>query len=227
MPLEALNWQINKLADNFIVDDDDHFTAAVEINEKEEWSVMSQLWRKALFEGPEDGIFYLSLNVTNPGEEKQKVGPVRLSLNDTFLHEMYPRLYALAMSSDDNSVIVPNEPYTPFIEKLTLSYSASASIKPNKNSYSSKDLDLFHEHPFGQALECVKEKSANKVIPEQDAKRLYALPTYCKGGELYIGLEYALPKQNVSLLIQVLEGSENPEAESFVGKQKVEWWIAL
>ena len=225
MSAEAFNWQINKLADNFIVDGDDHFTAAVEINEKEEWSVMSQLSRKTLFEGPEDDIFHLSLDVTNPGEEKQKVGPVRLSLNDTFLHEMYSRLYALAMSSDDNSVIVPNEPYTPFIEKLTLSYSASASIKPDKNSYSVKDIDLYHEHPFGQALECVEEKSANKVVLKQEAKKLYALPTYCKGGELYIGLENALPKQNVSLLIQVLEGSENPEAESFVGKQKVEWWM--
>ncbi|HKL34251.1 MAG TPA: baseplate J/gp47 family protein, partial [Tangfeifania sp.] len=31
--------------------------------------------------------------------------------------------------------------------------------------------------------------------------------------------------QTVSLLVQVMEGSENPEADSFVGKQKVEWSV--
>lgn len=214
--------QFNTL-NNFVVGDNEHFTAAVEINNKEEWVTLSKLKNKPLFEGPEDGIFTLNLNVSNPEEGELGIGPVRLSLNQTFLHEMYPRLYALAMTNQEDDVIIPNEPYTPFVEKLTLDYHATASIKPSGNTYQNKDFDLFHEHPFGQALECIEIKVANDILDETDARKLLAVPTYCKGGELFIGLEKAVSQQTVSLLIQMLEGSENPEAESFVGKQKVEW----
>lgn len=211
--------------DNFIVDGNDHFTAAVEINEREEWNTLSQLRAKSLFEGPLDDIFMLDLTVQNPETDEENIGPVRLSLNQTFLHEMYPRLYALAMSNQDQNVIVPNEPYTPFIEKITLDYHAVARIKPLGNSYKFKDFDLYHEHPFGQAPECVEAKIENKILPETEAKKLYAVPTYCQGGELYVGLANAQPQQTVSLLLQMLEGSEDPEADSFTGKQKVEWWM--
>ncbi|QIA08477.1 baseplate J/gp47 family protein [Draconibacterium halophilum] len=210
---------------DLIVSGDSYFTAAVELNEKEEWTVQSELNNKVLFEGPDDGIFSLSLDVSNPLIQKDKAGPLRLSLNKTFLHEMYPRLYALAMSSEDENVLIPNEPYTPFIEKLTLDYTASAQIKLKDDEYEFKDFALYHEHPFGQALEDIEQKIANKILQEDEAKIQHAVPTYCNGGELYIGLENAKAQQNVSLLIQVLEGSENPETESFVGKQKVEWWM--
>ena len=210
---------------NFLVKGNDYFKAAIEINKREEWMVLSGLNAKPLFEGPVEDIFNLDLSVSNPDIGEENIGPVRLSLNQTFLHEMYPRLYALAMSSEDKSVIVPNEPYTPFIEKVTLDYHAFAQIKSSGDPDAIRDFDLFHEHPFGQAVEDVKIKIQNGILTEPHSKDLYAVPTYCNGGELYIGLENALPQQTVSLLIQVLEGSENPETDSFVGKQKVEWWM--
>jgi hypothetical protein len=41
---------------------------------------------------------------------------------------------------------------------------------------------------------------------------------------LYIGLD-AMPKTTVSLLIQMLEGSENPIVETFKEKEFIEWHI--
>jgi hypothetical protein len=78
-------------------------------------------------------------------------------------------------------------------------------------------VKLFHEHPFGQAEEHLYLKNQLDFLVEEE-KKTFLLPDYCKGGELYIGLEEAEPTQVASLLVQVLEGSENPEAESFTEK---------
>ncbi len=211
---------------NLIVNDEDYFTAAAEILEKEDWSVISGKDKLPMFNTKEDdGSFLMNFDFSNPVKGTDKTGPVRLSLNHTFLHEMYPRLYALAMSSEDKNVLIPNEPYTPFVETLILDYTASALVIPDGDSYSKEDFEIYHEHPFGQAKENIETKIANEIVDELEAKKLRIVPAYCQGGEFYIGLENAQKKQMISLLIQVLEGSENPEADSFVGKQKVEWWM--
>ena len=211
---------------NLIVQNDTYFTAAAEILEKEEWSVLSGKDKLALFNTKEDdGSFSMNFDFSNPAMGTDDAGPVRLSLNHSFLHEMYPRLYALAMSSEDKNVLIPNEPYTPFIETLSIDYTASAKVIPDGSAYSEEDFDLFHEHPFGQSHENIVARLANGITEDQEAKKLRVVPTYCKGGEFYIGLENAKQQQTVSLLIQVLEGSENPEADSFIGKQGVEWWM--
>jgi len=222
---EIIKLQLIDEPTNLIVNGNNHFSAKAEIKAKEEWSTLSGKDTVPMFEGPSEEIFSLGLTLSNPSAGTENIGPVRLSLNQTFLHEMYPRLYALAMSSEDKEVIIPNEPYTPFIEQLTLDYNASAEISIENKQYKTKDFDLYHEHPFGQANECISLKLENGITDKKEAHKLNLLPTYCAGGELYIGLKNALNEQTVSLLIQVLEGSENPDAESFVGKQKVEWWM--
>ncbi|RIJ46702.1 phage baseplate protein [Maribellus luteus] len=211
---------------NLIISSDEDFTAAVEIFQNEDWEFVADKKEIPLFDTKEDdGAFSMNFDVSNPESDDDKTGPIRLSLIQPFLHDMFPRLYAVAMSSEDKNILIPNEPYTPFVEKITLNYTAKAELKPSGESYDIEDFDLFHEHPFGQAKESITGKLSNKIMAKQEASKLRAVPNYCKGGELYIGLENAQKQQIVSLLIQVLEGSENPEAESFVGKQKVEWWM--
>ncbi len=51
------------------------------------------------------------------------------------------------------------------------------------------------------------------------------VPIHCRGGELYIGIEGADNLQNINLLIQVLEGSENKQTPTFLGNQGVQWEI--
>ncbi|MCY1718976.1 baseplate J/gp47 family protein [Prolixibacteraceae bacterium Z1-6] len=212
-----------KKTSNLIVKNDGHFSAEIEINKKNDWEPLDIPQDMPLFKRKGDDCFAEFTVPNSTGDIGS--GPIRLSLNHSFLHSMYPRLYALSVTSESPNVLVPNEPYTPFAEKISLDYSALATIEPGVDKNESKDFQLFHEHPFGQSEECILLKKKNNFSEEDGTPELFLLPTYCKGGELYIGLENALPQQTISLLIQVLEGSENPEVESFVGKQKVEWAV--
>ncbi len=205
-----------------IVQNAEYFKAKVEIQNKEEWQTTEP--DLTLFIS-EDSGFAGNFSVENEGYETDKNGPVRLSLNQSFLHELFPRIYAVAFSGDEvKESLIPNEPYTPMAENVLLSYSAKTSAKLDKTQYSENELMLFHEHPFGQSEEHTYLKNQQGFLPEA-GKKTFVIPTYCKGGELYIGLENVKTLQTVSLLVQVLEGSENPQAESFTGKQKVEWSV--
>src|SRR5690606_20173368 len=136
---------------------------------------------------------------------------IRLTLQQSFLQDVYPKLYTLALSSDpENEKIVPNEPYIPFAEDIELNYTAKESAYSylTKNfrgeASESNGVQVYHEDAFGQYEKGVE---TNSIVP-----------VHQNGGELYIGLE-ALPQTTVSLLIQMLEGSENPLVETFEEKE--------
>ncbi len=214
-------WLVDSLPTNLIVKNNEYFKARVEIQNKEEWESVDKELR--LFNENED-LFRTTFNVANVNYETGKNGPVRLSLNQSFLHELFPRIYALAFSSNDSDTIIPNEPYTPMVDSVRLNYSAESSFDTgnSKSNYAENPVHLFHEFPFGQAEQHPFLKNQLDFISD---KKIYLVPTFCKGGELYIGIENVEIRQQVSLLVQVLEGSENPLADSFVGKQKAEWSV--
>ncbi len=216
-------WQFNTTPSNLIVGSDEHFKADVQILNKENWETVEE--NHVLFNADGD-VFKTNVQVTNSSYEEDKNGPVRLSLKQSFLHELFPRIYALAFSNDDDDVLVPNEPYTPMVETITLNYKAETGINlgNTKEDYQNNPLVVFHEHPFGQSEEHPYLKNQLDFL-SATGKKEYLVPTYCKGGELYIGLENVKNQQQISLLVQVLEGSENPLADSFTGKQKAEWSI--
>ena len=194
---------------NLYVTGDDYFTAKLQIEDKETYKVVSGATE--LFT-PAGDTFNLEFTVPNTGYETGKNGPLKLSLNQSFLHSLFPRIYALAITNDDDTLI-PNEPYTPFIERIRLSYSASQSIEYGATLKTTDNVDaiqLFHEHPFGQA------ENEDTLVP-----------TYCAGGELYIALENTEPLQQVSLLLQILEGTENPLAESFSEGEGISWSVLV
>ncbi|MEP6929522.1 MAG: baseplate J/gp47 family protein, partial [Flavobacterium sp.] len=172
--------------------------------------------------------FTTSFAVTNTDSTK-KHSQLKLTLNSSFFHNLYSKIYALAFSTKDENVVIPNEPYTPLAESLILSYTASETTKFKPTGldtleviYNKNEAKLFHIHPFGYAEEHSFLKSKLKYTENKDS---FLLPTYCIGGELYIGLENVQELQQITLLFQVLEGSENPETLSFTGKQKVEWSV--
>jgi hypothetical protein len=224
LEIPEFQWgQINPDPGNLIVTEDSHFKADIEIQHKAKWEGVKD--DHVLFTA--DGLGFKSeFTVQNTNYETGKNGPVRMSLNQSFYHDLFPRIYALAFSSENEDALIPNEPYTPMIETIRLNYTASANMNLNtsEKDYQTNGVKLFHEHPFGQAEEHLYLKNQLDFLLDAE-KKTFLLPDYCKGGELYIGLEEAEPTQTVSLLVQVLEGSENPEAESFTGKQKVEWSV--
>lgn len=197
-----------------IVDGDHYFKADTALLEKEVWNTKAQgleLFKKS------DGTYKTQFSLENLHDEPGTSGAIRLTLNQSSLQDVYPKLYTLALSSNPiKKKLIPNEPYIPFAEDIELNYSAVESVY----SYLSKDaageasknegIQLYHEDAFGQYE---KEVDTNSIVPVHE-----------NGGELYIGLD-ATPKTTVSLLIQMLEGSENPIVDTFKEKEFIEWHI--
>ena len=102
--------------------------------------------------------------------------------------------------SDNLKNVAPitiNEPYTPGIQSLSLSYTAVAD---------QKDYTLFHLHPFDGFFELQEE------LP-------YFLPQFSNEGELLIGLQNLDPPTALPLLFQVAEES----ADTDLAKAEVYW----
>jgi hypothetical protein len=212
----------NSVNSNLIVKNDAWFTAQIESNNKGNWDALNDGEVQLFSRNSEKCYTEFKIREDLFDEE---ISSIRLSLNQSFLHKMFPQLYALAVSSQNENAILPNEPYTPFAETISLNYQATASIEMDANAYLSKGFQLFHEHPFGQSEECLHLKKENAALEDDAEIQLNLVPEYCKGGELYIGLENAQPQQLISLLFQVLEGSENPDVDSFSARQKIEWSV--
>lgn len=207
----------------------DYFKATLSVLNKEVWDEQNPAVN--LFEASKDKLFFESnINVNWDGYTIDKNGPIRLTLNQSFLHSLFPKIYTLAIMNvaEKSSTIIPNEPYTPVVESISLNYSAEESIDFNVSAYESNRIKLFHEAPFGQREEhsYLKQQAINKEILDTTTSTTNCLvPDYCDGGEFYVGLQDAETLQQISLLFQILEGSENTSALTFVGKQKVEWYI--
>lgn len=211
------------LKNSSIVGSDAYFKADVALLDKEIW------YDKAndidVFSKVKDA-YKIQFSVNNASNEAGTSETIRLTLNQSSLQDVYPKLYTLALSSNPTfKKLIPNEPYIPFAEDIELNYRA----KENAYSYlkresageasKNKEVQLYHEDAFGQYE---KEVETNSIVP-----------VHQNGGELYIGLE-AMPQTTVSLLIQMLEGSENPLVETFLEKEFIEWhilsnntWISL
>ena len=167
-----------------------------------------------------------------------KSGYIRLVLQQDFLHDCYAPLLTLIMI--DKSKIeplypdakLPKEPYTPVIASLTVEYhasaqnffNASAQPKDKYNNFTSRTIQLFHEHPFGQAEQHVFLKEQCDFIDPTSQRNIALVPSYSPEGEYYIGLKSAQPSGLLSLLLEAEEGSEDPLAPTFGKEQKVAWY---
>lgn len=147
-----------------------------------------------------------------------------------FQHDAYPRvanqraLELAATISAQKPVTAAayqvNPPYTPKIKRLTVDYTASVEVVLDQADLADGREQLFHVRPFG-----------SHPIAREEADGSYRfLPAYDDGGELYIGLAGVVAPQQLSLLMQMAEGSANPDYEPV----PVEWsylsgdrWLTL
>lgn len=127
---------------------------------------------------------------------------VRINLQQSFLHEVYPKIYAMVLTSESDSKILPNEPYTPLASDLSLDYEAEVEFSQNP-----LENKIIHIHPFG--------------FSEGDSKFLVS-SQYNQAGYLYIGLANARPNDILSLLFQMDDGTENPLS---VDIEPIQWAI--
>jgi len=159
--------------------------------------------------------------------ESDNVDKIRVQLYDSFYHEEYPQLYTIAVMQDTPPSTVddlPNKPYTPFAEDVFVNYTAEDELvlSDSAEDYEDADSQFFHEHPFGIAEEHGSIKDQYEFVSSNNCT---GVPRYEEGGELYIGLDGALPLQNIPLLFQISEGTENTEAESFTEDDGIVWEV--
>ena len=93
-----------------------------------------------------------------------------------------------------------NPPYTPKLKSFSVNYTASLTlIVPVQNSQGTDQI--FQCHPFGY--------TPMQVDPESGGYKF--LPTYNSQAELYLGLSNVNPPQTLSMLMQMAEGTANPD----------------
>ena len=142
---------------------------------------------------------------------------------DAFGHKLYPAAYTKAVidyanAGNGNAKLIPNPPYTPYINNLTLDYNSSESINlHSSDTYEDDDSVFFHINPFG----IKKIRSATPAYVDFLPQFQFDndTTTYESEGELYIGISDLTPPQSVCILFQMAEGSADPELPT----QNVYW----
>ncbi|MFK8005451.1 MAG: hypothetical protein AB8H03_03735 [Saprospiraceae bacterium] len=163
---------------------------------------------------------------------QQKDGFIRLVLRQDFGHAEFTSLYAIAIAKkvENDKVVLPKEPYTPTLESIFLDYHATTEdVKMNSNvadktSFEDREIQLFHLHPFGHSEEHPYLKKEIPFLNNSSSENNNTITIFPKRefeGEFYLGLKNIEPNQSLSLLLQLDEGSANPELE----KQNIEWSV--
>ncbi|MCP4075089.1 MAG: hypothetical protein GY744_02765 [Gammaproteobacteria bacterium] len=157
-------------------------------------------------------------------------GYMAITLDRGFYHDIYPKVLteaAIDMATGSSPPdTLPNAPYTPEVNQFSLSYTAFESIDYNnmdKNDFRERVEKFYHLGPFGtQEIFPVADDSSvkkfiinRKLVAEFNVsvkdKETDEIQSMTAEGNLYIGLKDLKPEQNLSILFQPAEGSENPD----------------
>lgn len=165
-----------------------------------------------------------------------KRGFLRLTLSDVdFGHGLFQNSYAqqaiwIAKGVDAHGTNIvgatvgfPNEPYTPTIKEIFVSYTSKERINlshqattlEDEIAYNNRIDQFFHVLPFGVA-------ENHPFITKQTAN-LTLVPQFNDEGALYVGISALTPPQIISLLLKVAEGSADPD----FNKEQVKWAYML
>jgi hypothetical protein len=153
-------------------------------------------------------------------------GFLTFTLTHDFLHKDYRSLsvvHALNFGRGiGGGLVVLQEPYTPTIQNIRLSYAAQsddANVEaPSEPDFASANVQFFHVGCFGQ----MREHGFQRQQFQSFASPLVPLvPPYEFEGELLIGLRHLRAGDSASVLFQVAEGSAAPD----LPRQPVEWSV--
>jgi hypothetical protein len=117
--------------------------------------------------------------------QRQRNGFLKLQLMKAFGHAEYPTSYTLAIAArvktQGDTTVIPNEPYTPVLESLSLDYvAATETVKFNKEaanatSFEDRQIQFFHLEPFGQAE---RHPFLNTQLPYVSQRTTRLLPVF-------------------------------------------------
>lgn len=126
-----------------------------------------------------------------------------------FGHLAYPKevMRINQLNVTANPKLELNQPYTPFIEQLTLDFETKEETITISNTIDS----FYHVSAYGQ----------QKITLGDELNEASILPSYAYEGECYIGLSGVNAPQSVSLLFQLAEGTANAEQSQI--KSGIKW----
>lgn len=121
-----------------------------------------------------------------------------------FGHAEYPTLLSRTISENVRRKYaepLPNAPYTPLLEGLTLDYEAMSTLRPGRvtgataggATSNGQPEKLYHLHPFG----------IREICPAQTKDIPTVLPLYAHDGNLFVGIEGGEPGNTLSLLFHL------------------------
>lgn len=151
----------------------------------------------------------------------QQRGFLRLVLQKNFFHANYPTSLAEAVKPGGDAV--PNQPYTPTLSGLKLTYRSREVIDFLETPFDQRVEQLFHlepfgwkeVYPFGKAPPPEEAVASRRLVPRFELNEPLGnegeVLTTDAEGTLYLGLVNAKPPQSISILFQVAEGSADPD----------------
>jgi len=155
-----------------------------------------------------------------PFDKGARNGYIRLQLAGpagAFGHEQYPTLLSETVAANARSkqlAKLPNPPYTPLLERVTLDYRARTTLSLVGASERASAADVvLHLHPFGiQALDALGTGGYHPLLPRAD-----------DDGNLYIGISAQQAPQRLSLLFHMSDAT----AAAGTGRLPRIHWAAL
>jgi len=147
-------------------------------------------------------------------------GFVTVGLEDDFLHADYRREAVEHAVAKGKGL---NEPYTPTVQQISLDYRATSatvdvSAVGEADFVAAGELQFFHVGAFGQRREHGFLRASLAWVGD---KTIGLLPAYPDEGEFLIGLSGIAAGEAASLLLQVAEGSADPDLPA----REVRWSV--
>ncbi len=156
-------------------------------------------------------------------------GFLRLNMEKDFFHSLYPMAYTAVVATKKDKLSasdLPQEPYTPKLKNLSLSYLSTEEIIIGKNGSNNSIEQFYHITPFGYQLMEIEKEDIVFLLPQFTNA---AEPLFTQGN-LYIGLKDAEKEQKINILFQVLDGT----GDNRFAPPDVEWsylvnneWLAF
>src|SRR5690606_10917782 len=133
-----------------------------------------------------------------------------------FLFREYREKYTKAVFQAGSSGSTPNlpvEPFAPEIQSISSNYRATTSrmnfSSTHLDNYLNQEIEFFHYGIVGQMREHAFTKSRH---PHLTGTTIKLLPEYRSEGNFYIGFSGLKGEDAVCMLVQVANGSANPES---------------
>ena len=166
---------------------------------------------------PTPGAFAVSPSARN--------GLVRLQLatpEGGFGHQAYPGVLTEAVSArvkDKKSRPIPNPPYTPLMERITLSYSAAARLELGATAAArvAEGEAILHLHPLG----------TEEIHPSGSERQHGLVPDLGRDGNLFIGLSGREAQGVLTLLFDLRRDAAVDALARRKPPPRLEWsWLA-